>query len=117
MNQTVVVKLSLLFLAIGLCAAAFGWGWHAALGFAAGGAFSLVNYQALHRVVSTIGTGQSHGARGAAVFFALRYLVMLAVGYVIVRVSETSLKAAMAGLFVSIAAVLVASLYELYAGT
>jgi hypothetical protein len=116
-NQLLVTKLSIFLLCIGLMTAFAGWGPEAALGFAAGGAFSVVNYRALHRVVSSIGTEEGIGARGSAIFFALRYLVLLAVGYVIVMVSETSLRAAMAGLFVSIAAVLVASLYELYAGT
>lgn len=117
MREALVTKLSLALTVLGVAIAFTIRGGDAAIGFAAGGAFSLMNYRALHRVVSAVGSEPQRGARGAAIFFALRYFLLLAAGYVIVRVSETSLRAAMAGLFVSIAAVFFASLYDLYAGT
>lgn len=117
MNLRRVLKLSFVIAGAGLLLASAGWGRDAALGFAAGSVFSMFNFRALHRVVSTIGTAEAPSARGSAIFFALRYLLLLAAGYVIVRVSETSLRAAIIGLFVSIAAVILASLYELYEGT
>jgi hypothetical protein len=53
-----------------------------------------------------------------AVVFGLRYLILAAGAYAIVKYSELSLAAALAGLFVAVAAVLVEILFELvYAGT
>jgi hypothetical protein len=117
-NERLVYRFALILGLAGTIVAGAMFGFHGGLGFAAGSAFSVMNYRAMHRVISTIGTPEAAGAKGAAVFFALRYLLLLGAGYVIVRVSETSLFAAISGLFVSIAAVILASLYELlYART
>jgi hypothetical protein len=51
--------------------------------------------------------------RGSAVFFALRYLIIGAAAYVIVKILEISVMPVLAGLFVSAAAVLIEILYEL----
>jgi hypothetical protein len=51
------------------------------------------------------------------VFVALRYLLLGAGGYVIVKVFGMNAIAAIAGLFVPVAAIIVEILYELVHGT
>ena len=46
-------------------------------------------------------------------FLLLRYLLLAVAGYVIVRVFRLNLAAALAGLFVAVAAVIIEIVYEL----
>jgi hypothetical protein len=93
-------------------------GWTAALGFAAGAAAALLNYRWLHQLVAGIGPGGRKPGKRLLLFFSARYLLLGLGGYVIVSVFGLSLAAAILGLLVAVAAVILEILYELiYAGT
>jgi hypothetical protein len=99
---------------------AFGWQWGAA--FFLGALASWLNFRWLKRFVMTLGqvaaAAKSPPRKRVAVVFGLRYLILAAGAYVIVKYSELSLAAALAGLFVAVAAVIAEILFELiYAGT
>ncbi len=93
-------------------AAAFAWrGWTWGAGFAVGAIASWLNFRWLKGVADSFG-----GKRPRAyvmVFGALRYLLLVAGAYVILRYSPISLSAALAGLFVAVAAVIVEAVFEL----
>ena len=90
-----------------------GWRWGA--GFALGAAASWLNFRWLKKLVDSLGeaaTGKRPKSR-VAVMLGLRYLLLAAAGYAILSYSEISLTAALVGLFVSAAAVIVEILYQL----
>ncbi|MEX2262189.1 MAG: ATP synthase subunit I [Bryobacteraceae bacterium] len=111
----------MLALALGGTAACFavgGWPW--GIGFALGAGVSWLNFRWLKRVVDHLGAA-SEGVRTPkkmAVLVGLRYLILGLAAYVIVKYSTLSLTAALIGLFVSVAAIILEILFELiYAGT
>jgi hypothetical protein len=90
-----------------------GWRW--GLGFAVGAGASWLNFRWLKKIVDSLGraaAGRPIKARGA-VFLGMRYVLLAAAGYVILRCSEINLTAALVGLFVSAAAVTIEILYQL----
>ncbi len=90
--------------------AAFAWrGWTAAIGFALGAAAAALNFRWLRRFVAGLGPAASGSKKGGlfAFFFALRYLLLAAGAYAILRYSKLSLPAALLGLFVPLAAAIV----------
>ena len=92
-----------------------GWRW--GLGFALGAAASWLNFRWLKKLVDSLGQAAS-GKRPrnrTAILLGLRYLLLAAAGYAILRFSEISLTAALVGLFVSAAAVILEILYQLIA--
>jgi len=102
-----------------LVTVAYG-GWRWSLGFIVGAAAGYLNFRWLKKLVDSLGEA-AHGkpprAR-VAVFLGLRYLLLAAGGYVILNFSALSLAAALIGLFVPAAAVVLEILFELiYAGT
>ncbi|SPE38054.1 conserved membrane hypothetical protein [Candidatus Sulfopaludibacter sp. SbA3] len=97
---------------MGGTAAAFAWrGWPAGLGFGLGAVISWLNFRWLHQLVDAIG-GKSI-RRGIAVIAGLRYLLLGGAAYVILRFSKISRPAALSGLFVTAAAVIVEIIIEL----
>jgi ATP synthase I subunit len=102
-----------------------GLGW--ALGFAVGAALSALSFHWMKTAIGTIAdaitaasasddsnrSGQGRSAAAVA-RFVLRYALIGLAGYVIFRSSVLSLAAFFAGLFVSIAAVLVEVAYQVY---
>jgi hypothetical protein len=86
-----------------------GWTW--AVGFALGGAASYLNFRWLKQIVEALG-GPRPRAR-LALWLGLRYFLMGGGAYVIVKCSPISLPATLAGLFVSVAAVIVEILFQL----
>jgi len=95
-------------------------GWRGGCGFLLGAIASYLNFRWLRRTVSALGetVGGKPPRAWVAVVLGLRYLLLGLGAYAIVRVSEISLTAALVGLFVSTAAVIVEILIELiYAGT
>jgi len=88
-----------------------GWQW--ALGFAAGAAASLLNFRWLHHLVASLGEGRRAPRKRLVFFLAARYLLLGLCGYVIVKVFGLSLVAALIGLFVAVAAVILEIIYEL----
>jgi len=92
-------------------ATAFAWrGWRAGLGFLAGATVAWFNFRWLKGFVGGLGPGGKPGR--FAVFFAFRYLVLALGVYVILRYSELSLAAALAGLFAPLGAVIVEVLIQ-----
>lgn len=92
-----------------------GWEWGA--GFLLGAVISALNFRWLKKLVDSLGT-ERPGRQHAAVLAGLRYLLMGSAAYVIVSYSSISLAAALVGLFVSVAAVILEILIELlYART
>jgi ATP synthase I chain len=97
---------------VGGAVAAFvvgGWSW--AAGFALGGAASWFSFRWLKQVVGALGADRP--APNLAVKAALRYLLIAGAAYVIVKYTVVDLRAALAGLLISTAAVLVEILIEL----
>jgi hypothetical protein len=95
-----------------------GWRWMA--GFLLGAGASWINFRWLKQLVNSIGetAAKKTPKTRVAVFLGMRYLLLAAAGYVILNYSTLSLWAALIGLFVPAAAVILEVLFELiYAGT
>jgi len=95
-----------------LCLVLRGWRWAAAylLGAAAAG----LNFRWLKRVVDALG-GTARRRPGAkfAILMGLRYMLLAAGAYAIVNFTSLSLPAALIGLFVPVAAVILEIVFEL----
>ncbi len=93
-----------------------GWKW--GLMFVAGALASYVNFSWLHQVVNGLGPEARPTRKRVLALFGLRYLLLAAGGYAIVKVFGMNAIGALIGLFVAVAAVMVESIYELiHAGT
>jgi hypothetical protein len=95
-----------------VCLILRGWKW--AVGYLLGAAASHLNFHWLKRVVDSLGesTRRRPGAK-FAILMGLRYLLLAAGCYVIVNFTSLSLPAALAGLFVPVAAVILEIVFEL----
>ena len=89
-----------------------GWTWGA--GFAIGAVISSINFHWLKRLTDALGGKRLR--RRSALLLAFRYLLLGGGAYVILRYSPVSLAALLTGLFVSIAAVLIEVVFELFRG-
>jgi hypothetical protein len=108
------MRVSMLWLSAGgALAVLLVYGWRSGLGFLAGALASLANFRWLHQLSSSLGEGGHRLRRRVLWFLILRYVLLGAAGYVIVKVFGLSLRAALAGLFVAVAAVVVEIIYEL----
>jgi hypothetical protein len=92
-----------------------GWRW--GLGFAIGAAASWLNFRWLRKLVDSLGqpAPDKRLKNRTAVLLGFRYVLLAAGGYAILKLSEISLTAALVGLFVSAAAVILEILYQLIA--
>jgi hypothetical protein len=99
----------------GVVVAAVGWGWRAGIGFALGAAASWTLFRWQRHLVDALSgaPARSH----ILALAALRYLLLGAGLYVILKFSRVGLMAALAGLFVSGAAVFAEGILELFHGT
>jgi len=89
-----------------------GWKWGA--GFAFGAGIAWVNFLMLKKLTDSLGAvNRKPPSTGSVVFLGSRYLVLGGVAYVILRFTSISMPAALAGLFVSLGAVLAEILFEL----
>jgi hypothetical protein len=86
-----------------------GWSW--AGGWVLGAAASALNFYWLRKVTNAVGEIEAKDRK--AVLLGLRYVLLGAGGYVILKYTAISLPAALAGLFVPVAAVLFEILIEL----
>ena len=86
-----------------------GWWWGA--GWVIGTVVSALNFRWLKQLVEAIGAEAAKPRK--AVFLGMRYLLLGGGAYVILKFSAISLPAALSGLFVSVAAVIVEILLEL----
>jgi hypothetical protein len=99
-------------------AVAAAWrGWLVALLFLLGAAASYFSFSWLHQVVGSFGPDAQPTRKRIYFFFALRYLLLGVGAYAIVRFFGVSALAALAGLFVPVAAIICEILYELVHGT
>jgi hypothetical protein len=99
-------------LGLGGAVAAFAWrGWPAGGGFALGAVVSWLNFRWLHQMVDSL---DGKGVRKhLALIAGLRYLLLGGGAYVILRFSKINRLAALSGLFVTAAAVIVEIIFEL----
>jgi hypothetical protein len=96
--------------------AALAWrGWRVGAGFALGSAISWINFRWLKHAVD--GLGGKRAPPRLAVLAGFRYLFLGAAAYAILRYSSISLRATLAGLFVSVTAVIVEIVFEVVYGT
>jgi len=90
------------------------WG----VGFLIGATASALNFRWLHHMVDSIGPTLKKTGKALGFFLGSRYVLFGVAGYVIVRYFKVDIMAALVGLFVAVAAVMVEILYELlYART
>lgn len=96
-----------------MCAAQ--WGWQGAVGFAFGATASWLNFRWIKRLVEALGgETKSRRAAGFAIVLGLRYLLLGAIGYVILKFFGVNLLATLAGLLSVVAAVIFEALYQLF---
>ncbi|HLI83994.1 MAG TPA: ATP synthase subunit I [Bryobacteraceae bacterium] len=88
-------------------------GWRAAAGFAFGSFLSWINFRLLKRIADSIGAAGSGPSVAGAVFFGSRYLILGMLAYVILKLTNISLPAALAGLFLPLGAVLAEIVFEI----
>ena len=95
---------------------ALAWrGWAVGAGFALGAAISWINFRWLKHAVDGL-SGHNAPSR-LAVLAGFRYLLLGGAAYVILRYSSISLRATLAGLFVSVTAIIVEIFFEVVYGT
>jgi hypothetical protein len=101
----------------GTVVAALLRGWPGALGFVVGAIFSILNFWFWHRLVARVGDPGGSTGKGSVALFAMRYGAFAIGLYVTLQYFEASLAAALTGIFVAVAAVLLEALFELIYGT
>jgi hypothetical protein len=98
--------------AVGTAAVLFARGRGTAAGFLAGAGISYVNFELLSGLAKVMGASAPK-ALGWGILIALRYLIVGAASYVIVRILGITPVAVLAGLLAAFAAVILEILYEL----
>lgn len=93
-------------------AAAIG-GWRALVGFFLGAAVSYFHFRWIRQVVDALAPGAPPPRKRILVLLVLRYAIFGAIAYYLVKTVGISLLAALAGLSVSVAAVMVEAVCEL----
>ena len=113
------MRTSMLWLSAGGTAAVLLlYSWRHGLAFLAGALASLANFRWLHQLAASLGAGARRPRRRVLLFLLLRYVLLGLWGYVIVKIFGLNLAAALVGLFVAVAAVILEIIYELlYART
>jgi hypothetical protein len=115
-----ILSLTLALIVLGSAVCFIVRGWRGGCGFLLGGLISYLNFRWIKRTVYALGdvAGGSPPRARVAIFLGLRYLLLGAGAYAILKFSEISLNAALVGLFVPAAAVILEILIELiYART
>ena len=115
-----ILRLTLALTVLGAAVYFARTGWRGGCGFLLGGLISYLNFRWIKRTVYALGeaAGGKPPRASVAVFLGLRYLLMGAGAYAILKFSEISLSAALVGLFAPAAAVILEILIELiYART
>lgn len=97
----------------GLVAATMWRGWTWGAGFALGSAASWLNFRLMKQVVDALGETRRPTRKRVAVLAGLRYALLGGGAYVILHYSSVSVTATLAGLFVSVAAVIAEICFEL----
>lgn len=98
----------------GMAGAAWIAGWRGLVGFFLGAAVSYFYFRWIKQVADAMAPGARPPRKRIVIFLVLRYAIFGASGYFLVRHHMgISLKAALAGLSVSVAAILIEIVYEL----
>jgi hypothetical protein len=93
---------------------AFAWrGGRAGVGFLFGAAIAWIGFLFLKRMVDSLGAAPPKASTRGAVLLGSRYLILGGLAYAILRLTGVNTLAAVTGLFVSLAAVLIEILFEL----
>ncbi|HZT39036.1 MAG TPA: hypothetical protein VFA28_14160 [Bryobacteraceae bacterium] len=98
----------------GIVGAAAVRGWRGAAAFALGAALAVGNYHLWKRATAAIGVAGRRPRTASAIFLGVRYLILGAILFAIIKFFEVSAVALLAGLLVPAAAVLVEIIYELF---
>ena len=110
-----IFKVMLAIAGVGTLVALVWRGWSVGAGFALGSALSWINFRWLKHAVDSL---SGKRARPRLAWLAgFRYLLLGGVAYVILSYSSISLGATLAGLFVSITAVIAEIFFEVIYGT
>lgn len=108
------IRTSMILLGLGGGGFVFAfYSWRHGLGFLAGALASIANFRWLHQLTASLGPSGQRARRRVLFFLVLRYFLLGIGGYVIVRIFGLNLAAALVGLFVAVAAVIVEIIYEL----
>jgi hypothetical protein len=108
-------RAALVIAAFGLVAALVLGGWKMALGFACGAVISHFNFRLWKRITAAIGEqGAAAPGNANAVALGLRYLLIGGAVFVIIRVLDVSVLAVMGGLLVTVAALLVELVRQIF---
>jgi hypothetical protein len=112
------VTRNIFLLAVAGAAVAAAWrGWRAGLLFVVGAAASYFSFFSLRRMMESFGPG-AHPARGRVfLFFSFRFVLLALGAYAIVKFFGLNAIAALAGLFVPVAAITFEIVYEFIHGT
>src|SRR5436190_19463179 len=111
-NAVERIRKAMFAVAVAGALAAFVWrGWTWAAGFLLGAIISAFNFRWLKQVAMMLGSNRARPR--AAVGLGLRYGLLAAAAYVILRYSVISLPATLSGLFVAVAAVIFEILFQL----
>jgi hypothetical protein len=97
----------------GVLIAAIWRGPRVGAGFLVGAIISMINLRWWTSLANAMGSSGATPMRGSVALLSLRYLAVGGAVYVIVKILEIALAPVLAGLFVSVAAVLIEILYEL----
>lgn len=108
-----MTRIAVVLAIVATAVAAVRLGWRDALGFGVGAAVSILNLHWWKRVAAGIGDAGNPGRPASAAFLAMRYVLLGAICFVIIKYFGVSYLALIAGLLVSVAAVLVEIVYEL----
>ncbi|HLH41025.1 MAG TPA: ATP synthase subunit I [Bryobacteraceae bacterium] len=111
-----IARIRRLIAAIGLVGAAIAavrFGLRSGCGFALGALLSYLSFHMIRGVAGSIGAAPTRRVGAYAALFFMRYGLLGAAVYVIVKYLEVSPMALLAGLFASAAAVFAEILYEL----
>jgi hypothetical protein len=106
-----ITRITVVLVGAGSVVAWIAGGWSWAAGFALGGAVSWLSFRWLKQVVGAIGTERPPS--NLAMKGVLRYLMIGAAAYVLLKYTTMSLRAGVVGLLVSSAAVLVEIVIQL----
>jgi hypothetical protein len=108
-----ILRFMALLALAGILVALISKGWRAAAGFAFGSLLSWFNFLLLKRIANSIGGEGSGPSVAGAVFFGSRYLILGMLAYVILKLINISLPAALTGLFLPLGAVLAEIVFEI----
>ena len=102
------------FATAGVLGVLLKFGWRAAMGFACGAAISMVNFRLWKRLANAVGeSGGAVPSDGKAVLLGLRYILMIGAVFAIIKLLGVTPWTILAGLFVSVAALLTELLCQL----